>query len=88
MLGECSEKVFDRQVSIEGCDDITIRNRKCLELCNSYYDPLMEMFLLCFSCLPNVEPFEMTVRCARCWWTGKIAAGRVILPIIEKYWIR
>ena len=30
MLGECHEQVFDQQVSIEGCDDITIQNRKCL----------------------------------------------------------
>ena len=62
-LGECHEQVFDQQVSIEGCDDITIQNRKCLGFCNSYYDPLMEKFQLCFSCLPSVKPFEMTVRC-------------------------
>ena len=63
MLGECHEKVFDQQVFIEGCDDITIQNRKCLGFCNSYYDPLIEKFQLCFSCLPNVKPFEMTVQC-------------------------
>ena len=63
MLGKCHEKVFDQQVPIEGCDDITIQNRKCLGFCNSYYDPLMEKFQLCCSCLPNVQPFEMTVRC-------------------------
>ena len=63
ILGECHEKVFDQHVFIEGCDDITIQNRKCLGFCNSYYDPLMEKFQLCFSCLPSVKPFEMTVRC-------------------------
>ena len=63
MLDKCHEKVFDQHVSIEGCNDITIKSRKCIGLCNSYYDPLMKMFQLCFSCLPNVQPFEVTVLC-------------------------
>ena len=60
---ECHEQVFDQQVFIEGCGDVTIQTRRCLGVCNSYYDPLMLNFQLCFSCLPNVQPFQMTVRC-------------------------
>ena len=60
---ECHEQVFDQPVFIEGCSDVTIQNRRCLGVCNSYYDPLMKNFQMCFSCLPNVQPFHMTVRC-------------------------
>lgn len=60
---ECHEQVFDQQVFIEGCGDVTIQNRRCLGVCNSYYDPLVLNFQLCFSCLPSVQPFQMTVRC-------------------------
>ena len=60
---ECHEQVFDQQLFVEGCGDVTIQNRRCLGVCNSYYDPLMLNFQLCFSCLPNVQPFQMTVRC-------------------------
>ena len=60
---ECHEQVFDQPVFMEGCSDFTVQNRRCLGVCNSYYDPLIKNFQLCFSCLPNVQPFHMTVQC-------------------------
>ena len=60
---ECHEQVFDQPVFMEGCSDVTVQNRRCLGVCNSYYDPLIKNFQLCFSCLPNVQPFHMTVQC-------------------------